>query len=252
VLFLCLHAIGATVAWSPDHRRYAADSPGQQVGKGQERERLEIFDEKGKQIAVAHVWLVEPDGTNRAGIRGCESWGWVDSAPVFYQGTADPDSGVYLVFDARRGRELQESIGTGFVWSPHHASIANVGDARVLGTVSENSDSIEVEGKLVFPSQKDSRLHWFRSPLVRSPDSHHIAVADFPSEAGIGAFDRRWSCRRRLRAESGLAGGGRRLAAAISFSVQWVEHQITANRLPPSPAFTLARAVAPTQAGRNR
>src|SRR5271169_5363662 len=115
VLFLCSRATGATVVWSPDHKLYAVDSPGQQVGKGQERERLEIFTEQGKQIAVAHVWLVEPDGTNRAGIRGCESWGWVDSARVFCEGIADPDNGIYLVFDARSGRELQELIGTGFV-----------------------------------------------------------------------------------------------------------------------------------------
>ena len=140
VVFICSRATGATVAWSPDHKLYAVDSPGQQVGKGQERERLEIFTGQGKPVAVAHVWLVEPDGTGRVGIRGCESWGWVDSMRLFCQGTAGPDSGVYLLFDASSGRELQELIGRGFVWSPDRARIANVGDARDLGTsVGENA-----------------------------------------------------------------------------------------------------------------
>jgi hypothetical protein len=228
VLFLCSRATGATVVRSPDHKLYAVDSPGQQVGKGQERERLEIFTEQGKQIAVAHVWLVEPDGTARVGIRGCESWGWVDSTRLFCQGTAGPDSGVYLLFDARSGHELQEWIGRGFVWSPDHASIANVGDARDLGTVSENSDSIEVQGKLVFPSEKDSRLHWFRSPLVWSSDSRQIAVADFlPKQGSVhlivvgvagGAFERK------LGWQETTAGDW---PPELDFSVQWTGNQIT-------------------------
>jgi hypothetical protein len=227
VLLLCSRVTGATVVWSPDHKLYAVDSPGQQVGKGQERERLEIFTKQGKPIAVAHVWLVEPDGTNRAGIRGCESWGWVDSARLFCEGTVDPDNGIYLVFDARTGRERQELIGTGFVWSPDHASIANVGDARDLGTVSENSHSIEVQGKLVFPSEKDSRLHWFRSPLVWSPDSGQIAVADFlPKQGSVhlivvgvagGAFERKL----------GWQETARDWPPELDFSVQWTGNQIT-------------------------
>lgn len=175
---LCAQAVGGTIVWSPDHKLYAVDSPGQQVGRGQERERLEVFTESGEKIAVAHVWLVEPDGTGRAGIRGCESWGWVDSSRVFCEGTINPNNGVYLVFDARSGRELRELTGTGFVWSPDRSRIADIGDARDLGAVSENSDSIEIQGKPVFPLEKDTELHWFRSALVWSPDSRHIAVVD--------------------------------------------------------------------------
>jgi hypothetical protein len=170
--------------WSPNHKLYAVDSPGLQVGKGQERERLEIFTEHGEQIAVAHVWLVEPNGTSRVGIRGCESWGWVDSKRVFCQGTVDPGNGFYLVFDARSGHELQELIGTGFVWSPDRSRIADVGDARELGTLTENSDSIEIQGKPVFPSGKDTDVHWCRSALVWSPDSRYIAVVDSRQKQG--------------------------------------------------------------------
>ena len=133
---------------------------------------------------LTHVWLVEPDGTSRAGIRGCESWGWVDSTRLFCEGTINPNYGVYLVFDARTGRELQELIGTGFVWSPDRSRIADVEDARELGTVSDNSNSIEVQGKPVFPSEKDSDLHWFRSGLVWSPDSRYIAVVDLRRNQG--------------------------------------------------------------------
>jgi len=207
-LFLCSHAMGQTivwsherklsvspsgksdepeaekVVWSPDHKLYAVDAPGQQVGNGQERERLVIFTEQGKEIAVAHVWLVEPDGTYRAGIRGCESWGWVDATRLFCEGTINPQYGVYLVFDARSGRELRELIGTGFVWSPDRSRVADVGDARDLGAVSDNSNSIEVEGKPAFPSEKDTDLHWFRSGLVWSPDSHYIAVVDLRQKQG--------------------------------------------------------------------
>lgn len=177
-LFLYPREPGDTVVWSPDHKLYAIDAPGQQVGKGLERERLEVFNEQGQETAVAHVWLVEPDGANRAGIRGCESWGWVDSARLFCEGTINPDNGVYLVFDARSGRELRELIGTEFVWSPDRTEIADVGDARDMGAVSEKSDSIEVQGKAVFPSAQDTEAHWFRSALVWSPDSRSLAIAD--------------------------------------------------------------------------
>ncbi|HMD96811.1 MAG TPA: hypothetical protein VKM93_05700 [Terriglobia bacterium] len=177
-LSLGSYAMGSAVAWSPDHKLYAVDSPGQQVGKGQERERIEVFTENGEKTAVAHVWLVEPDGTQRVGIRGCEDWGWVDSTRLFCEGSINPNVGVYLVFDARSGRELRELGGTGFVWSPDHSRIADVGDARDLGTVSEESTSIEIDGKAVFPSQKDTEVHRFRSGLVWSPDSRQIAVVD--------------------------------------------------------------------------
>ena len=207
-LFLCSHAMGQAivwshegrlsvspsaksdeskaekVVWSPDHKLYAVETPGRQVGKGQERERLIIFTEQGKEIAVAHVWLVEPDGTYRAGIRGCESWGWIDPARVFCQGMINPNDGVYLVFDAKSGRELRELMGTGFVWSPDRSRIADVGDARELGAVSDNSNSVEVDGKPVFPSEKDSDLHWFRSELAWSPDSRYIAVVDLRHKQG--------------------------------------------------------------------
>ena len=177
-LFLYPREPGDKVVWSPDHKLYAQDSPGLQVGKGQERERLEVFTAQGKQAAVAHVWLVQPDGTQRAGIRGCESWGWIDSTRLFCEGTIDPDNGVYLVYDASSGRELRELIGRGFAWSPDRSRIADVGDGRELGAVDERSDSIEVEGKAVFPSAQDTQPHWFRSGLVWSPDSRYIAVVD--------------------------------------------------------------------------
>jgi hypothetical protein len=99
------------------------------------------------------------------------------------------------------------------VWSPDHTSTANVGDARDLGTVSENSDSIEVQGKLVFPSQKDAyigfALRWSGRPTAAT------LLLPISFRSRDRCIDRCWSCWRRLRAESGLAGGGRRLAAAI-------------------------------------
>jgi hypothetical protein len=103
---------------------------------------------------------------------------------LFCQGAINPNDGVYLVFDARSGRELRELIGTGFVWSPDLSRIADVGDARELGTDSDNSNSIEIEGKRRFPSQEVTDLHWFRSELVWSPDSRYVAVADLRQKQG--------------------------------------------------------------------
>ncbi len=178
-LLSCSHALGeGRVVWSPDHKLYAVSTPGERDGQGQERERLEVFTEDGRKIAVAHVWLVEPDGTYRAGIRGCESWGWVDSARLFCQGSASPSVGIYLLFDARSGRELGEFTGTGFVWSPDLSLLASIGDARDLGVVAEESDSIEVQGKPLYPTEKDTQPHWFRSPLTWSPDGRYLGVVD--------------------------------------------------------------------------
>src|SRR5579859_7367290 len=102
VFFPCTRAGGEdSPVWSPDHILYAVDSPGERVGKGQERERLVVFNQRGKKIAVAHICETEPDGTMRVGIRGCESWGWVDSTRLFCEGSINPSTGIYLVFDAR-------------------------------------------------------------------------------------------------------------------------------------------------------
>lgn len=225
-LFLCSRALGNTVVWSPDHNLYAVDSAGRQVGKGQERERLEIFTEQGEKIAVAHIWLVEPDGTYRAGIQGCESWGWADSTRLFCEGTINPNYGDYLVFDARSGRELRELIGTGFVWSPDHSWIADVGDAREFGTVSENSSSIEVDGKPIFPSEKDTELHWFHSGLVWSPDSRGIAIVDHRQRQGalylvvVGVTGSRFEHKLQWQQKA------ENWPPDLNFSVRWAGNQI--------------------------
>jgi len=100
------------LAWSPDHKLFAVELPGQQIGKGIERERLVIYSITGDRVAIAHVWDVEPDGTMRAGIRGCEIWGWIDAQKLFCEGSVNPHVGVYLTFDANTGRELGENITT--------------------------------------------------------------------------------------------------------------------------------------------
>jgi hypothetical protein len=79
-----------------------------QHGKGIERERLVVYSAAGKEVATAHVWLVEPDGTLRAGIRGCESFGWFDASRIFCRGSINPHMAIELIFDAQTGRELQE------------------------------------------------------------------------------------------------------------------------------------------------
>jgi hypothetical protein len=47
-----------------------------------------------------------------------------------------------------------------------------------ISRLSDNSDSVEVQGKVVSLLRKTSIWHWFRSALVWSPDSSYIAVVD--------------------------------------------------------------------------
>jgi hypothetical protein len=163
---------------SPDRTLYAVAQAGQRVGEGEERERLVTYTNGGRQVAIAHVWVIEPDGTRRAGIRGCEDWGWVDNARLFCEGTINPSSGIYLVFDARTGKELLERVGNRFVWSPNRARLANFGNVPHFTDVEDKSDSLELQGKLVYPRAGDTNQHWFRSLPVWSPDSRAVAVVD--------------------------------------------------------------------------
>jgi len=164
--------------WSSDHRWYALSAPGQRVGNGQERERLVVYTSADVQVAVAHVWLVEPDGTMRVGIRGCEDWGWIGATRLFCEGTINPSTGIYLVFDAKSGRELRELAGSNFVWSPDQSKIANFGNVPHFSAVENKSDSLEIEGKLVYPSVESAEQHWFRSEPVWSADSRRVALVD--------------------------------------------------------------------------
>ena len=99
--------------WSPDRNFYVRafyfNPPSKsESNKGVEREKLIVYSAAGKEVATAHIWLVEPDGTMRAGIRGCESFGWLDLTRIFCKGTINPHQSIELIFDAQTGHELQE------------------------------------------------------------------------------------------------------------------------------------------------
>ena len=168
--------------WSPNGKRYAVSEAGQETGNGQERQRLVIYTDAGVLTTVAHVWLVEPDGARRAGIRGCEAWGWVDESRIFCEGSINPSTGVYLVFDAETGAELHELFGGHFVWSPDRSHLASLGNVPHFSAVEEKTDSLEIEGKRVYPAENDRRHHWFRSDLVWSANSRRVAVVDYRTE----------------------------------------------------------------------
>jgi len=55
---------------SPDKQLYAVCEKSQEIGRGEERERISVFSSEGKLVSVLHVWLTEPEGTDRVGIRG--------------------------------------------------------------------------------------------------------------------------------------------------------------------------------------
>jgi len=163
---------------SPDRTLYAVAERGQRVGKGEERERLVIYTARGARVAIAHVWLVEPDGVGRAGIRGCEDWGWVDSTRLFCEGTINPSTGIYLVFEAKTGNELHEFVGSHFVWSPDHRYLTNCGNVPQFSSEEGKSDSLELQGKPLYPSPGDPEQHWFRSLPVWAADSRAFALVD--------------------------------------------------------------------------
>ncbi len=164
--------------WSPNRRLYAVRERGQQVADGNERERILVYTSAGKQMAIAHVWLVEPGGVGRVGIRGCEEFGWINNSRIFCEGTINPSTGVYLVFDARSGRELHELLGGPFTPSRDASHIASFGNVPHFSTEEEKSDSIEIDGGHVYPPDTDRERHWFRSGLAWSPDGRQVAVAD--------------------------------------------------------------------------
>jgi hypothetical protein len=163
---------------SPDRALYAMAERGQRVGAGEERERLVVYTASGAPVAVAHVWLVEPDGSRRAGIRGCEDWGWVDNTRLFCRGTINPSTEIYLVFDAKTGAELHEFAGSHFVWSPNRRYVAGFGNVPHFTDLKDKSDSIELQGKPLYPKPGDIEQHWFRSLPVWAADSQAFAVVD--------------------------------------------------------------------------
>jgi hypothetical protein len=177
VLLLFGSGVSAQDDISPDLALYAVRMPGEKIGKGNALERFEIHASDGKQVSVINIWVTEPDGTGRVGIRGCESFGWIDSSRFFCEGTLNPSTGIYRYFDAKSGQELAERIGSEFTWSPDLSKIANFGNVPHFGDWDHKSDSLEV-GNHRYPDGNDSGRHLFRSGIAWSPDSRKIAVVD--------------------------------------------------------------------------
>ena len=164
---------------SPDRKLYTVKEQGQRVGQGEERERFSVFTSEGKPVSVLHIWLTEPDGTRRVGIRGCESSGWIDSTRFFCEGSLNPSTGIYLWFDARTGEELGEAGGTQFTWSPDYTELAHFGNVPHFTDVDDKSESLNI-GAQTWPPEfpPDPEQHWFRSDLSWSPDSKSVAIVD--------------------------------------------------------------------------
>lgn len=76
-------------------------------------------------LHAAQKKIPSPDGTGRVGIRGCESSGWIDSTRVYCEGTFNPSMVIYRWFDAMSGKEIGESFGSEFTWSPDRTTLAN-------------------------------------------------------------------------------------------------------------------------------
>jgi hypothetical protein len=164
---------------SPDNKLYAVAGNGRKIDRGEERERFTVFTFQGRPISVLHIWLREPDGSYRTGIRGCESFGWIDSNRFFCEGSVNPSTGTHRWFNARTGKELGEAIGSQFTWSPNRTVLALFGNVPHFSRPDEKSDSLEIGAHRWPPeSPAESEQHWFRSGLSWSPDSKHVAVVD--------------------------------------------------------------------------
>jgi hypothetical protein len=168
---------------SPDRTRYAVIGSSRVPGKGETRGQVLIYTNAGVLVAVASQWLVEPDGTGRVGVRGCERWGWVDDRRVFCEGTINPSTAIHRVFDATSGVELGEFGGAHFVWSPDGSRLAHYGNVPHFSDWATKSDSLEFGNDVVYPDETDLELHRFRSDLVWSPDSRFVAVVDHVQRA---------------------------------------------------------------------
>jgi hypothetical protein len=171
--------------WSPDHRLYYVLEAGQQAGKGEDIQRFVVYSDTGRQVAVAHVWLTEPDGTQRVGIRGCERSGWVDAARFYCEGSFNPSGLIYRLFDARTGSELAERGGSGFTWSPDLRRLANIGNVPHFSSDEEKSQSVEIEGEELFPRVGARVRHRFRSGLTWSSDSAALAFIDHRDDRSL-------------------------------------------------------------------
>jgi len=164
---------------SPDNKFYAVEEKSQKVGQGEEIERVSIFTADGKLVSVLHVWLTEPDGMGRIYFRGCESSGWIDSTRFFCEGSFNPSQEIYRWFDVRTGKEIGETAGSEFTWSPDHTKLAQFGNVGHFWPEDVKSDWVEI-GSKTWPANlaHDPEQHWFRSVLTWSPDSKLIAVVD--------------------------------------------------------------------------
>jgi hypothetical protein len=168
---------GQTRIPSPDGKLYAVSEEGPKEGKGQEIDRFGIFTAQGTRVSVIHIWLTEPDGTGRVGIRGCERSGWIDSKRFYCEGSINPSTGIYRWFDATAGKELGERGGSEFTWSPDGMALANFGNVPHFMDVELKCDSLEFGAKTWAP-EGDKEQHWFRSAVSWSPDSRFVAVID--------------------------------------------------------------------------
>jgi hypothetical protein len=162
---------------SPDGKLYAVSEDGPKEGKGEEIGRYGIFTADGKRVSVIHIWLTEPDGTGRVGLRGCESSGWIDAARFYCEGSINPSTGIYRWFDATTGRELGERGGSEFTWSPDRKTLANFGNVPHFMDLEFKCDSLEF-GEKTWAPEGEKEQHWFRSHLSWSPDSKFVAVVD--------------------------------------------------------------------------
>lgn len=137
--------------------------------------RITIRSARGVKTAVAHAWRKQPDGTLRVSPREC-SLRWIDASRLACQGSINPSTLVHLVFDASTGRELHQFFGLEFAWSPDGRTLASRGNVPHFMDWNEKSDSLEVNGKRVYPPANATGRRLFRSALSWSPDSLRIAV----------------------------------------------------------------------------
>jgi len=132
---------------------------------------ITITDRTGK--VQRRIMLDDP----LPGCNAITSTKWVDENRLGVECHINPSNGGYIVLDAGAGKVLDTFVGSNFAWSPDGKHMANNGS---VGHFGEHSDSLEIDGKQVFPLESDAQddaVHAF-GQWRWATDSKKVALVD--------------------------------------------------------------------------
>ncbi len=109
--------------------------------------------------------------------------GWRDSRHVFAEGHVNPSTSQYLEWDIDSGRVVDEKVGSWFAVSPNGRLLAQRANVPHGAPPPYDGSTLLINDKVVYPPEGDSSYHRFMGPLVWSPDSSRVALAEHTDAA---------------------------------------------------------------------